>query len=261
MTPAPLNELAPTHPVVHEALQGGLLVFSGAGLSTQAGWPTFRSQGQALAAPLTARMWLTNPEQLWAQQATRLQGQRDSEAHDLLHALLLHAPLAAIATQNVDDLHEAAQERAWAGGQARSLPIWKLHGSLGWRCDACGATGPLSTTPPYRPDGCTGCGRPVRPGPVLFGEQLPPAMEQAYDWVEANSCRLTALIIGTSLDVRPANSLPQIIARAGGHVICVDPELPASLRTRPYARERTHWLRTDAVTGLKTLLRWHSAPG
>lgn len=254
-----LNLQAPPSPALLDALSGGLMVFSGAGLSAQAGWPTFRSQGQALAAPLTAQMWRSNPEGLWAQQARRLQGRRESEAHDLLHRLLLAAPLAAIATQNVDDLHEAAQARAQTGGQPWDIPIWKLHGSLGWRCDACGSNGPLSSEPPHRPEGCDHCGRPVRPGPVLFGEQLPPAMEHAYDWVEINSTRLSALIIGTSLEVRPANSLPQIIARAGGHVICVDPEYPAALGLRPYAPERTHWLQADAVTGLSTLLRWREA--
>src|SRR5207244_12960501 len=69
---------------------------------------------------------------------------------------------------------------------------------------------------------CFGCGSPMRPDVVLFGEMLPAgAFESAA--VEAESCDL-CFVVGTSALVYPAASIPEIARAAGAYVVEVNPE-------------------------------------
>lgn len=113
-------------------------------------------------------------------------------------------------------------------GRAPTRSPIHLHGSLFEpRCSACGlAAGdlpePLGEDRRLPPPACRGCGAPVRPGVVWFGEALPTdAFEQA---VEAAANADLLLTIGTSGVVYPAAEIPQVTARLGGRVIQINPE-------------------------------------
>lgn len=119
--------------------------------------------------------------------------------------------LGAIVTQNVDGLHQRAGSRR----------VVELHGSLRTiRCARCGKGLPgmdlLERTT------CPACGGPLRPDVVLFGETLPAeAFEEAEKLV--STCGFL-LVLGSSLAVSPANSLPGIARACGGKVAIVNRE-------------------------------------
>jgi NAD-dependent deacetylase len=131
------------------------------------------------------------------------------------HALARMPGLAAIVTQNVDELHQRA---ALPGHE---VPVHELHGTLSrMRCTSCGALDDepasaylASPTPPR----CARCRAPLRPDVVLFGEQLPArALEAALE--EVSRCDLL-LVVGCAMDVAPASELPRLAAGRGAKVI------------------------------------------
>lgn len=205
---------------------GGKVFFlTGAGMSTEAGLPDFRSQGG---------LWQHQPfEHLASTEALahdfaaftefyrwRLRMVLAHEPHGGHRALarLLHAhPGWSLATQNVDGYHEAAAE-------ALGLPErpWALHGRLrALRCEGCGA--PQEVAGYLEGPGgawCQACGGKQRVGVVLFGEALPQA-ELEGAWAAAQGARL-CVVLGSSLQVSPANQLPLVAQRAGASLAIVN---------------------------------------
>jgi NAD-dependent deacetylase len=114
-------------------------------------------------------------------------------------------------TQNVDGLHQ----------RAGSTGVLELHGSLlRVRC-AAGCPEPRAWPDDAGgPPPCPGCGAPLRPDVVWFGEALPPEALAAA-WEAARGCEVF-LSVGTSNLVEPAASLPWVAAGAGAFVIVVN---------------------------------------
>lgn len=196
-----------------------LVVLTGAGMSTESGLPDFRSRDG---------LWRQHrPEELASVDALHhrpllfyefyryrlelLDGVAPNPGHKALAELEKQGRLQHIVTQNVDGLHSAAGSRNVA----------EIHGSLRQaRCYDCRrihATDVLKKpitdldSLPRCP-----CGGLIRPGVVLFGEPLPEqALNQAIAAVE--SCE-ALLVIGTSLQVYPAASLPQIALDHGARL-------------------------------------------
>lgn len=84
-----------------------------------------------------------------------------------------------------------------------------------------------------------GCGFPVRPDVVWFGETLPDDALQAALEAARNADLL--LVIGTSLQVQPAAGIVPLALDAGAQVIDINPE-PALLPD-----ERVHALAGSAA--------------
>jgi NAD-dependent deacetylase len=132
----------------------------------------------------------------------------------------------AIATQNVDGLHQ----------RAGSEGVVELHGRLSHlRCTRCAVAVPWPEhdTSPVDPAAAAGgrqgvlehdaCGGRLRPDIVWFGEALP-----AEAWERAERAAREAdlvLVVGTSGLVHPAAALPGIAQRAGAYVVEVNPRL------------------------------------
>ncbi|MFF0098329.1 NAD-dependent deacetylase [Micromonospora sp. NPDC005257] len=220
------------------------VVFTGAGMSAESGVPTFRDaqtglwqryDPQELATPAAFR---ADPALVWGWYEARRRGvrrARPNPGHLAVAAIQARLPETVVITQNVDDLHERGGVPA---------PV-RLHGSLfAPRCSACARPAPLPADPPQpqphgapapdgapaphdRPDGplappaCAGCGAPVRPGVVWFGEALPhAALDKAVE--AASTCDLL-LTVGTSALVHPAAEIPLVAARLGVPVVQVNP--------------------------------------
>src|SRR5690606_14553189 len=208
------------HPLIQELGRVQRLVaLTGAGMSTESGLPDFRSQ---------QGLWRQHsPEELASVEALRrnalqfyefyrfrlqlLDNVAPNPGHHALVELEKEGRLQCIVTQNVDGLHAAAGSRNVA----------EIHGSLRKaRCHDCGR--PHSADILKRPvrslaelPRCE-CGGLIRPGVVLFGEALPEnALSQAIEAV-ANCDAL--LVIGTSLQVYPPASLPQIALDHGARL-------------------------------------------
>ena len=202
-----------------------VVALTGAGISVPSGIPDFRSPGTGLwenVDPMEVAhidAFVGDPGAFWgfyAQRFATLEGKRPNGAHLALVRMERAGLLEAVITQNVDMLHRRAGTRE----------LVEVHGSIATcSCAACGERAELAAVRERldgAPDGvprCAGCGAPMRPDVVLFGELLPPAaLERAHDLCLGAEL---LLCIGSSLEVHPVASLPVLTHRAGGRVAIV----------------------------------------
>ena len=209
--------------------EGGVLVLSGAGISTESGIPDYRGPTGALrrSLPMTYQTFTRDPvarQRYWArsQLGWRLLGEAAPNAgHRAVAELESLGLLGGVVTQNVDGLHQA--------GGARE--VVELHGNIARVvCLACRARSPrgelderLRTANPgwdavvraVNPDGdvdlaeadlsgfrvvdCLECGGVLKPDVVFFGENVPPpTVEHCYGLVERAR---SLVVLGSSLAV------------------------------------------------------------
>jgi NAD-dependent deacetylase len=201
-----------------------LVALTGAGVSAESGVPVFRGpeglwrsfRPEELATP---EAFARDPCLVWEWYAWRREkvaACRPNAAHAALARLEARLPGFLLVTQNVDGLHAAAGSRR----------IVELHGSL-WRvrCTRCRACETDRRVPlPELPPRCSaaGCGGPLRPDVVWFGEALPEAALGAA-FAAAREAEVV-LVVGTSSLVYPAAALPQLARSAGAFVIELNPE-------------------------------------
>ena len=181
--------------------------FGGAGVSTASGIPDFRSADglyhQHFAYPpeemLSHGFFVSHTEEFYDFYRERMicLVARPNQAHRKLAELERDGHLAAVVTQNIDGLHQAAGSRV----------VHELHGSTHRNvCTRCGET--YSAEWVMATEGvprCEKCGGLVKPDVVLYGEQLDEHVLLAS--VRAISEADLLVIGGTSLVVYPAAGL------------------------------------------------------
>jgi NAD-dependent deacetylase len=228
-----------------------VLVVTGAGMSADAGLPTYRGtgglyadadteDGVSIEVALSGEMLRARPEVCWRhirriEEACR--GARPHAGHEVLARWQDRCDLTVL-TQNVDGLHQAAGSR----------DVIEVHGTVrhltcpgcGWAADVADYTGlpPVPT--------CPACGAVIRPAVVLFGEMLPEAAV-ARMWALRAERFDVVLSIGTTA------VFPYIVApvveqvRRGGVAVEIDPgDTALSARV-------THKLRMGAAAALTAL--------
>ena len=195
--------------------------FGGAGMSTESGIPDFRSAGGIYSETLHQEF---SPEQmashsfLMAHPAEFFDFYRrrfvyldaaPNAGHYALAELERRGHLAAIVTQNIDGLHQAAGSRT----------VYELHGSIRRaHCTDCGAHYKLDYIMVHTPIPYCSCGGVVRPDVVLYEESLDPAtIEGAVAAIRAAD---TLIIGGTSLIVYPAAGLIDYFR--GNHLVLIN---------------------------------------
>ena len=199
------------------------VVSTGAGMSRESGVRTFRGEDglwrEYRAEDLASLEGIRkNPALVWEWYRERLKACQELEPHAGYYALVRiqnGKGIFPLITQNVDGLHQ----------KAGIEDVIELHGNLRTASciDSCGAPCVLMTEDLFEklPPRCS-CGSILRPDVVLFGEQLPEqALEKAFRL--ADSCDLM-MVIGTSMVVYPASSLPLIALRRGAKIIEINPE-------------------------------------
>ncbi|MBR1585491.1 MAG: NAD-dependent protein deacylase [Clostridia bacterium] len=177
--------------------------FGGAGVSTESGIPDFRSTDG-----LYNQQWRYPPETILShtffqrkteefyqfyRQKMLFPSARPNPAHEALARLEQMGILAAVITQNIDGLHQAAGSRN----------VIELHGSvLRNHCVRCRRAYSLDDILNAQGVPRCACGGVIKPDVVLYEEALPPdAIESAVDAI----ARADLMIIGgTSLAVYPA---------------------------------------------------------
>lgn len=205
-----------------------VLVCVGSGLSAESGIPTFRGPGgmfndSRIATFTDIETLQKDPQAMltWYQERrVQLQNVRPNAGH-LALARLAATGHYTIATQNVDNLMEVACRT-----ENVRTDIFHVHGLLSdVKCTGCQTvisdlTIDLSTLPR-----CESCGGQLRPGVILFGENLPESALQASTLAaqQADVC----LLIGTSGLVYPAASLPEIARNHGAKLIEINTDLTA----------------------------------
>lgn len=189
-----------------------VLIFTGAGVSAESGVATFRTGDDGLwynhkvEDVATPSGWRRDREKVLNFYNMRRAQMKDVEpnlAHKIIADLEKDFDVTVV-TQNVDDLHE----------RAGSTNIIHLHGELtkARGCMYDHKTSPLDNIIDvgYKPinigDKCPTTGSQLRPHIVWFGENLDP------DFVDmateaAKECDF-CIIIGTSMQVSPANTIP-----------------------------------------------------
>lgn len=189
-----------------------VVVLTGAGISVAAGIPDFRSNDGMWRrydpkVYASYANFLKHPEMFWKmstelRRATR--GKRPTKAHFALAGLRRMGKLQTLITQNVDNLHQLAGVD----------DVIELHGTgkvcKCVECDYCGNADvvlPDGLVPWIDVPRCPKCGGLVKLDVVLFGEQVErDVFERAFD---AASSADVLVVIGSSLEVMPANVIPR----------------------------------------------------
>lgn len=188
------------------------VAFTGAGISTPSGIPDFRS-------PLTGLWNKSDPfkvASIWAFRnspkdffdwirplAINSESAKPNSAHFSLANLENLGMIKSVITQNIDGLHH----------KAGSQHVLELHGTAQTAtCPSCGKKHNREYFHRVITRGeefprCSDCNSIIKPDVVLFGESLPQDIwNSAYQ-----ECLLADLIlvVGSSLEVTPASSLPE----------------------------------------------------
>jgi NAD-dependent deacetylase len=192
------------------------VIFTGAGMSTDSGLTDFRSKDGIWSKvdPMelaTAQAMRGNYEafhKFYSIRFEQMGGAKPNAGHIIVASWEARGLVDCVITQNIDGLHAAAG----------SKKIHELHGSVGGvRCMDCGAPSTQAAFIAKKP--CASCGGRLRPSVVLFGEGLPDdAMDASWSASERAG---VFIVLGSSLNVSPANQFPVIAHNAGALVaIC-----------------------------------------
>jgi len=221
-------------PAAAEALREALascrnaVAFTGAGISTEAGIPDYRSPGGIWDRyrPVDFQDFLASEEmrrEFWRRKfATHgaIANAVPGPGHRAIAALVRRGVVGCVITQNVDGLHQRA------GVPAER--VIEIHGNTTYAvCLDCGRRydlEPIRKAFEERGDlpVCEGCGGLVKTATISFGQAMPAdAMRRAEE--AAASCDLF-LAVGSSLRVYPAAGLPALAKRAGARLVIVNRE-------------------------------------
>jgi NAD-dependent SIR2 family protein deacetylase len=241
--------------------EGGVVVLSGAGLSTESGIPDYRgpSGSARRSTPMTYQTFTRDAvarRRYWARShlGWRTIGEAvPNDGHRAVAAWQRRGVLDGIITQNVDGLHQAAG----------ASDVIELHGNLARiACLGCGELTPreehsdrLDAANPhfagvalaFNADGdaeladheldgftvvdCLRCGGMLKPDVVYFGETVPPdRVTRSFGLVE--NAR-TLLVLGSSLTVMSGRRFVLRAAKLGIRVAIVNRGVT---RGEPHAR-------------------------
>ncbi len=199
------------------------VAFTGAGVSTLSGIKDFRGKDGLYTQPDTEKMFdidvfFQTPELYYRLAKDFIYGLKEKQpsvVHYVLAELEKRGILKALITQNIDLLHQKAGSRR----------VIEIHGSPEQHyCIRCAYKTDFETVAETAHTGavphCPDCGSPLKPAITFFGEALPAhAVTQAHAECEAADL---LLVLGTSLVVYPAASLPRITQNSGGQVVIVN---------------------------------------
>ncbi|HTE82800.1 MAG TPA: Sir2 family NAD-dependent protein deacetylase [Reyranella sp.] len=205
-----------------------MVVFTGAGISTESGVPDFRSPGGVWSKmkPIYFQDFVGSEEkrrEAWTRAFTGKAGwvgAKPNAGHFAIARLVQQGKVTAVVTQNVDNLH---QDSGVPAGQ-----IVELHGNASYaKCLECGERHELGELKdsflkvgeiPY----CRRCGGLVKTATISFGQPMP-AGPMARAEEATLDCDLF-LVLGSSLVVYPAAGFPLLAKRNGAQLAIVNRE-------------------------------------
>jgi NAD-dependent deacetylase len=205
-----------------------VVVFSGAGLSTESGIPDFRSPGGVWDRYNPEDFYFQNflaseasREKYW-QMATEMYEPMKKAQPNLAHLAIAEmerlGKLDSVITQNIDGLHFKA-------GNSEEKVI-QLHGTaMHVSCLTCQKRYDRDEIQgriqrglkvPY----CDDCGGPLKPSTISFGQSMPEReTKEAY---HRSSLSDLFIAIGSSLVVQPAASMPLMAKRNGAKLVIIN---------------------------------------
>ena len=196
-----------------------IVFVTGAGISQESGIPTFRGKDgywrkydPMKLASIDA--FYDDPKLVWEWYEDRrknILSVKPNEGHFAISQMEEFKDVV-ILTQNIDGLHQ----------RSGSTNVLELHGSIiRIKCTVCDFIDNITENFESLPPKCK-CGSMLRPDVVWFGEPLPQNIWQSAI-KEASICDVM-VIVGTSLVVSPANTLPVYAKQNGAILIEVNPE-------------------------------------
>lgn len=203
-------------------------VLTGAGVSTLSGIPDFRSSdglyskefGHMRVESILDIDFFTEHPDVFYSWAREYWFQMDSFEPNIIHRTLAQMERMGklsegIYTQNIDNLHQKAGSKKVyeLHGSVKEGYCMKCHSHYGYRFMADAVN---SGAVPV----CGQCGGLVKPDIVFYGEPLNTSVLMRAENAFA-SCDL-CIVLGSSLVVNPAASLPYITARNGNDIVIVN---------------------------------------
>ena len=203
-----------------------ILVFTGAGVSTESGIPDFRGPNGVWTKvdpnEFTYERYLTIPDtriKSWQRWSTSpLRAAQPNATHQAIVSIASSGRLEGCVTQNIDGLHQAA-------GLSDELTV-EVHGNVRQaRCLSCdtGWSGEEIFERVVAGDAdphCERCGGIIKLTVISFGQQMPyHEMSRGYAMAQAADA---VLAVGTTLSVWPAADIPLAAARRGIPFIIVN---------------------------------------
>jgi NAD-dependent deacetylase len=204
---------------------GHFVALTGAGISTESGIPDYRSKGGIWEKfqPVYINEFMSSREariKYWSRKAELypdLIKAQSNAAHRGLAELYQLGFLKSIVTQNIDGLHQ----KAGVPDEA----IIELHGNnLRVRCMSCDRISSIHEAQRRVESGdrapeCE-CGGYLKPDTISFGQSLrPDVLAQAYE--QCSLCTMM-LVIGSTLKVQPAASLPAVAKQNGAFLAMIN---------------------------------------
>jgi NAD-dependent deacetylase len=205
-----------------------VIVFSGAGLSTESGIPDFRSPGGVWDRYNPEDFYFQNflaseasREKYW-QMATEMyepiKTAQPNQAHLAIAELEKLDRLDCVITQNIDGLHFKA-------GNSEEKVI-QLHGTAIFvSCLSCKKRYDRDEIQERIKEGqkapsCDDCGGLLKPATISFGQSMPEKeTEEAYH--RSSLCDLF-IVVGSSLVVQPAASMPLVAKRNNAKLVIIN---------------------------------------
>jgi len=207
-----------------------LVVFTGAGISTESGLPDFRG-----------------PDGIWTRQAKGLAPKprpfssvEPNAGHRAIVELQSLGKLKFLISQNVDNLHLRSG--------IRPDLLAELHGNITkLRCQRCRTQFDQSLGLMI----CS-CGGQLVSSVVNFGDPLPQKELNDSFWHSAHSDLF--IVVGSSLVVSPANEMPRIALQSGAQLVIINQgETPLDKNCHLRFEERIGSVLPPAVEKLKEL--------
>lgn len=210
-----------------------LVVFTGAGISTESGLPDFRG-----------------PDGVWTRKDKGLPPRpvdldwsavQPNKAHLAIVGLQEMGKLDFLISQNVDNLHLKSG--------IRPELLAELHGNIALlRCTRCEQTHPKSAAV----RSCS-CGGRLTSSIVNFGDQLP-TRDLSESFEHSQNCDLF-IVVGSSLVVTPAADMPKVAFEAGARLVIINQGVtPFDRVAHLRFHERAGVVLPEAVQKLKQLI-------
>ena len=205
-----------------------IVVFVGAGLSTESGIPDFRSPGGVWDKYDPEDFYFQNfvssevsREKYWQMATEMYDSMKDAmpnQAHLAVAELEKLGKLDCLITQNIDGLHF----------KAGNTPdkVLELHGTAMYvtclncnkRYDRDGVQ--LRIVKGEKAPRCDECTGPLKPATISFGQSMPEQeTREAYE--RSGACDLF-IVIGSSLVVQPAAYMPVVAHKSGAKLVIIN---------------------------------------
>ncbi|WP_293608778.1 Sir2 family NAD-dependent protein deacetylase [Ponticaulis sp.] len=204
-----------------------VLIFTGAGISTESGIPDFRSPGGVWSkmTPIYFQDFVASRDQRresWRRVFNKTAGwtgAKPNTGHYAVAKLVDMGKVSCVVTQNVDNLHQHAG--------IDDDKVIEIHGNASYaKCLNCGKRYEFDALKPrYEADEdltCLFCEGLLKSATISFGQAMPEE-KMAFAEAEAEIADL-CLAIGSSLVVYPAANIPIIAKQTGAQYAIINRE-------------------------------------